>query len=154
MTKVVDINYNAASGWAYTAAYILNETGVAAATSGTFVPTWSGTAPTAVGYSSAFFSNVNQTTSVGATGTGGSTTNPVTTSALATNDGDMVILGATCGNSGSYTLNNSFIEGTDQTMVLDGYRCNRPQTGHRSSRNAKRNLLKHHQPSVHYRLRS
>jgi hypothetical protein len=28
----------------------------------------------------------------------------------------MVILGATCGNSGSYTLNNSFIEGTDQKM--------------------------------------
>ena len=67
MTKVVDINYNAASGWAYTAAYILNETGVAAATSGTFVPTWSGTAPTASGYSSTFFSNVNQTTSVGGT---------------------------------------------------------------------------------------
>ena len=131
MTKVVDINYNAASGWAYTAAYILNETGVAAATSGTFVPTWSGTAPTASGYSSAFFSNVNQTTSVGVTRTGGSTTNPVTTSALATNDGDMVILGATCGNSGSYTLNNSFIEGTDQTMgnTATGVTGRKPATG-------------------------
>ena len=131
MTKVVDINYNAASGWAYTAAYILKETGVAAATSGTFVPSWSGTAPSAVGYSSVFFSNVDQTTSVGATGTGKSTTNPVTTSALATNDGDMVILGHTCGNSGSYTLNNSFIEGTDQTMgsTATGVTGRKPATG-------------------------
>jgi hypothetical protein len=116
MDKIVDFNYSAASGYAYAAAFILKEAGVAAATSGTFTPTWSGTVA-ATGYSSAFFSNVNQTTSVGATGTGGSTTNPVTTtSALATSDGDMVILGATCGNSGNYELNNSFTEGTDQTM--------------------------------------
>ncbi|MGA2092466.1 MAG: CotH kinase family protein, partial [Sedimentisphaerales bacterium] len=117
MTKVVERNYNAASGNAYVAAYILNETGVAAATNTNFVVTWSGTAPSEVGYASAFFSNVNQTTSVGATGSGGSTTNPVTTSALATTSGDMVILGATCGNAGSYTLNNSFTEGIDQAMA-------------------------------------
>ncbi len=131
MTKVVDINYNAASGWAYTAAYILKETGVAAATSGTFVPTWSGTSPSAIGYSSAFFSNVDQTTPAGATGTGGSTTNPVTTGALSTNNKDMVILGATCGNSGSYMLNNNFIEGTDQTMssTATGVTGHKPATG-------------------------
>jgi hypothetical protein len=117
MTKVVEYNYNAASGYAYAAAFILKEAGVAAASTSTFTPTWSGTQPTSSGYSSAFFSNVNQTTSTGATGTGGSTTNPVTTSSsLATSSGDMVILGATCGNVGTYTLNNSFIEGTDQQM--------------------------------------
>jgi hypothetical protein len=115
MTKVMEYNYNAVSGWAYAAAFILKETGVAAATSGTFVPTWS-TTPGASGYSSAFFSNVDQTTSIGASASGGSTTNPVTTSALSTNNGDMVILAATCGNSSTYTLNNSFIEGTDQQM--------------------------------------
>jgi GH35 family endo-1,4-beta-xylanase len=131
MTKVVDINYNAASSWAYTAAYILNEAGVAAASTTTFTPTWSDTSPSAIGYSSAFFSNVDQTTSVRATGTGGSTTNPVTTSALATNNKDMVILGATCGNSGSYTLNNNFIEGTDQTMssTATGVTGHKPATG-------------------------
>jgi glucuronoarabinoxylan endo-1,4-beta-xylanase len=116
MTKVVDYSYNAASGYAYAAAFILKESGVAAASSSTFSVTWGGTAPGSMGYSSAFFSNVDQTTSTGATGTGGSTSNPVTTSALATSDGDMVILGATCGNSGSYTLNNSFIEGNDQQI--------------------------------------
>jgi hypothetical protein len=115
MTKVLDYNYTAASSYAYAAAYILKDTGITAASSTTFTPTWSAT-PGASGYSSAFFSNVDQTSSIGATGTGGSTTNPVTTSALATGNGDMVIFAATCGNSGSYSPNNSFIEGTDQTM--------------------------------------
>jgi glucuronoarabinoxylan endo-1,4-beta-xylanase len=116
MTKVVEYNYNAASGYAYAAAFILKETGVAAASSSTFSVTWSGTAPGNAGYSSVFLGNVNQTTATGATGTGGRTSNPVTTSALATSSGDMVILGATCGNAGSYTLNNSFIEGNDQQI--------------------------------------
>jgi len=117
MTKVVEYNYNAASGYAYAAAFILKETGVAAASSSTFSVTWSGTAPGAAGYSSVFLANVNQTTATGATGSGGKTSNPVTTSSsLATSSGDMVILGATCGNSGSYTLNNSFIEGNDQQI--------------------------------------
>jgi hypothetical protein len=117
MTKVVELNYNAASSNAYVVAYILKESGVAASTNTNFVVTWSGTAPAEVGYSSAFFSNVNQTTSTGATGSGGGTTNPITTSSsLATTSGDMVILGATCGNAGTYTLNNSFTEGNDQAM--------------------------------------
>jgi lysophospholipase L1-like esterase len=116
MTKVVDYSYNAASGYAYAAAFILKESGVAAASGSTFTVTWGGTAPGAAGYSSVFLANVNQTTATGATGNGGRTSNPVTTSALATSSGDMVLLGATCGNAGSYTLNNSFIEGNDQQI--------------------------------------
>jgi hypothetical protein len=116
MTKVVDYSYNAVSGYAYAAAFILKESGVAAASNSNFTVTWSGTAPGSAGYSSVFLANVNQTTATGATGTGGRTSNPVTTSALATASGDMVILAATCGNAGSYTLNNSFTEGTDQQI--------------------------------------
>jgi len=116
MTKVMEYNYNAASGYAYAAAFILKETGVAAASSSTFAVTWSGTAPGSAGYTSVFLANVNQTTATGATSSGGSTTNPVTASALATSSGDMVIDAATCGNAGSYTLNNSFIEGSDQQI--------------------------------------
>jgi O-glycosyl hydrolase len=116
MTKVVERNYSGANGYAYVAAYILKEAGVAAATNSTFTLTWSGTAPSAAGYSSVFLSNVNQTTATGATGSSGSITNPVTTSALATSTGDMVINAATCGNAGSYTLNNGFTEGTDQQI--------------------------------------
>ncbi|MGD0077673.1 MAG: hypothetical protein ABSB91_03490 [Sedimentisphaerales bacterium] len=117
MTKVLDYNYTEASTYAYAAAFILKDTAITAASSTTFTPTWS-TTPTEYGYSSAFFSNVDQTTSIGATGRGGSTTNPVTTSnSLATSNGDMVVLGATCGNKGSYTLNNGFTEGIDQNMA-------------------------------------
>ena len=69
-------------------------------------------------YTSVFLSGVDQTTATGATGSGAATTNRTvtTSSSLATSAGDMVILGAMCGNSGSYTLNNSFTEGTDQVL--------------------------------------
>ncbi len=117
MTKVKDYSYNRSSGYAYAAAFILKESGVAAASGNTFSVTWGGTAPGSSAYSSVFLGNVNQTTATGATGNGGSGSNPVTTSALATSSGDMVILAATCGNGGSYTLNNSFIEGTDQQFT-------------------------------------
>jgi glucuronoarabinoxylan endo-1,4-beta-xylanase len=133
MTKVMEYNYNVSGGYAYAAAFILKETGVAAASNSTFTPTWGGTAPGSAAYSSAFFSSVNQTTSTGATGTGGTTSNTVTTSSsLATSSGDMVVLGATCGNEGSYTLNNGFIEGTDQPFggTVTGV------TGHKSATGA------------------
>jgi len=117
MTKVVDINVGSTTR-AHVAAFILNEAGVNAAISGTFTPTWSAT-PAYVGYASLFLSNVDQTITVGATAsnsTASSTPNPITTAALSTSDGDMVIDAATCGNPGSYTLNNGFTEGIDQTM--------------------------------------
>ncbi len=117
MTKINDIIVG--TGWrAYVVAYILDEAGIAAATNDTFVPSWS-TTPDFVAYSSVFLQNVNQTALIGASAsnsTASSTPNPITTSALATNNGDMVILGATCGNSGSYTLQNGFTEGTDQSF--------------------------------------
>jgi unsaturated rhamnogalacturonyl hydrolase len=116
MTKVIETSISSGSPttYAYVVAYILNEAGVAAATNNNFVVTWD-TTPTEVKYASVFLSNVNQTISVGATGTGGSTTNPVTTSALATSNGDMVIDAATCGNTGTYTLNGGFTQGTHQS---------------------------------------
>ena len=118
MTKVIDRNIGTSTR-GYAAAYILNEAGVAAATSSTFTPIWSGTAPTDYGYASVFLKNVNQTTLTGASdsnGTATATPNPIKTNPLSTSNGDMVVLAATCGNSGSYNLNNSFIEGTDQAI--------------------------------------
>ncbi len=46
--------------------------------------------------------------------TSGNTPNPITTTALNSISGDMVIWGVTSGNDGTYTPNNSFTEGTDQ----------------------------------------
>jgi GH35 family endo-1,4-beta-xylanase len=117
MTKVIDISVSSSGYYAYVAAYILNEANIAAATSSTFEPNWS-TTPDTNAYSSVFLQNVNQTTLTGASASNGTTSsNPITTTALSTNSGDMVILGATCGNSGSYTLNNGFTEANDQTMA-------------------------------------
>jgi len=123
MTKVTDVIVSSGSPvtYAYVTAYTLNEANVAAATSGTFVPTWSAT-PTSVSYASVFLSNVNQTTLIGATdGNTTTTLNPIKTNPLSTSNGDMVILAATCGNLGSYTLNNGFIEGTDQSVGTYGH---------------------------------
>ncbi len=121
MTKVIEraVSSGTPTTYAYVVAYILKEPNIAAATSGTFAPTWN-TTPTEVGYASVFLSNVDQTTSIGASasnGTASSTPNPITTAALATNDGDMVIDAATCGNTGDYTVNNGFTEAIEQDMA-------------------------------------
>jgi hypothetical protein len=118
MTKVIDISVNSGGTYDYVAAFILNEAGVAAASSSTFNFSWSSTSGANFGYASVFLQNVNQTTLTGATASNSSTSGAatITTSALATGNGDVVIDAATCGNSGSYTLNNGFTEGIDQTI--------------------------------------
>lgn len=118
MTKVIDEAVGT-SFQAYVVAYILDEDGIDAATSSTFAPSWS-TTPDNVSYTSAFFTNVNQTTPVGETAsneTSGSTPNPITTSSLSTSNGNMVIVAATCGNAGNYTVNNGFTEGRENDMA-------------------------------------
>jgi GH35 family endo-1,4-beta-xylanase len=122
MDKVIEVT--AASGYGnYVAAFILDENDVNLATSGTFDLTWSAST-SSVSYASVFLQNVDQATPVGpndSAGTTSSTPNPITTDPLSANDGDMVILGATCGNNGSYTLNNGFTEGTDQSVGTNGH---------------------------------
>jgi hypothetical protein len=134
MTKVIDriVSSGTTVTYAYVVAYILNEAGVAAATSNTFTPTWSAT-PSAVGYASVFLQNVNQTTLIGATdGNTTITLDPIKTNPLATSTGDMVIVAATCGQSGSYTLGTGFTEGIDQAIAstVTGV------TGHKIARSA------------------
>jgi len=115
MTKVVERNYSATIE-AYVVAYILDEAGVAAATNGTFSPTWS-TTPTEVKYASVFLSGVEQTDLTGDSATAGGTSSTISTSSLTTNNGDMVIDAATCGNLGTYTLNNGFTQGAHQSSI-------------------------------------
>ncbi|MFA5240260.1 MAG: cellulase family glycosylhydrolase, partial [Phycisphaerae bacterium] len=118
MTKVIDTAAGT-SYQAYVAAYVLDEAGLAAATSNTFAPTWS-TSPDNVAYNSVFLQNVDQADSVGATAENSSATstpNPITTVALSTGDGDMVIDAATCGNTSDYTFNNGFTKALEQDMT-------------------------------------
>ncbi|MHC4475386.1 MAG: hypothetical protein ACYTEL_07065, partial [Planctomycetota bacterium] len=109
MTKVVERNEHVSYS-AYTCAFILDEAGIAAASDGTLSPTWN-TAPSGTpAYTSVFLGNVNQTTLVGATGTGGTTTTTAETAALSNSNGDMAIVAGTCGNDAEYSTINSFTE--------------------------------------------
>ncbi len=119
MTKVIDANTGTPTAQAYVATYILDEAGIAAATGGTFVPTWNQT-PLEYSYTSVFLSNVDQITPIGATGKNGTpdgTTNPILTDPLSTSDGDMVIAAATAGFSGDYTVNNDFTKAYENDMA-------------------------------------
>lgn len=113
MTKIID----QVVGTSYTAnvtAFILDEAGIDAATSNTFIPVWS-TTPGVVVYTSVFLEDVDQTSLIGDSDSASTTgNNPIMTDALSTEDGDMVFVAATCGNMNSYTPNNDFTEGFDQ----------------------------------------
>jgi hypothetical protein len=116
LTKVNDVT-TGTTNIAHVEIWILDESGIAAASGSTFVPTWT-SAPANPMYAHAFFADVDQTTPTGAqevAETASSTPNPLTTTALATNSGDMVVVGAVSGNDGSYTPQNGFTEGNDQT---------------------------------------
>ncbi|MBN1788167.1 MAG: agmatine deiminase family protein, partial [Sedimentisphaerales bacterium] len=133
MTKVIDVVTGTSGYRNYVAAFILDEAGIVAATNGTFVPSWSPT-PTSVSYSSIFLQNVDQTNIIGATDSAVVTTGTtVATDPLNTNDGDMVILGTVSGNNGSYTLNNGFTEGTDQSVGSSGHTS---ASGHKAATGA------------------
>jgi hypothetical protein len=126
MTKVVEKVISSGTTRTYVAAFILNDAGITAATNTTFVPTWSAT-PKSYAYSSVFLKNVNQTTLTGATASNATSTGAtITTSALATSAGDMVIDAATCSNTGTYTVNNSFTKALELTITnadgVDGYK--------------------------------
>ncbi len=126
MTKVIERNTGGTGYQAYVAAYILDEAGVNAATSGTFSPDWS-TTPENVSYGSVFLANVNQTTSIGASASNSATSGAtIMTSALATGDGDFVIDAVICGNVGDYAMNNGFTKPFEQDMSsstsADGYK--------------------------------
>lgn len=127
MTKVVEkITSSATNPRIYTAAFILNEADINAATTATFTPTWSGT-PSYTAYGSVFLQNVNQSALTGATADDEITTGYlITTPMLATNAGDMVIGAATNSATGSYTMNNAFTEAQELTITtadaVEGYK--------------------------------
>jgi hypothetical protein len=130
MTKVVEKVNPSGSTRTYTAALILNNVGITAATTTTFTPTWSST-PASVTYSSVFLENVNQTTLTGATASNATSSGTtITTSALATSNGDMVIEAAACSATGTYTMDNGFIQDIDLSVFgYDGGGGHKSATG-------------------------
>jgi hypothetical protein len=98
--------------------WYLNEAGIMAATSNTFVITYGASTPTIVISAAATYQNVLQTTPILTStinSTTGNTPNPLTVGITVTADG-MAVSAAFCGNTGSYTWNNGWTEGTDQSL--------------------------------------
>jgi fibronectin type 3 domain-containing protein len=131
MTKVTDKIIGSGSSRAYVAAFILNDANITAATTTTFTPTWSGTAPTSVTYTSVFLQNVNQTTLVGATASNGLTSvSTISTSSLATSNGDMAIESAASSVIGTYSVTTGWVKDVDLSVTgYDGMNGHKPATG-------------------------
>jgi hypothetical protein len=129
MTEVIEENEG--TGYrAYAGLFILDEDGIDAASGSSFVVTWAETPNRTPAFSSVFMQNVDQTSPVGASASNGGTTATVSTSALSTNDGDMVVLAATCGNTGTYSVNNAFTEAIELSMTsADGVAGYKTATG-------------------------
>jgi glucuronoarabinoxylan endo-1,4-beta-xylanase len=119
MTKVIDDQIESGENWrAYVVAYILNEAGIALADNNDFIVDWGSNPPDYGAYASVFLKNVDQTDLTGDSDSNvTSSSDDLTTDALTTDDGDMVIDAATCGNAGSsYILHSGFMEGEQQAF--------------------------------------
>ncbi len=117
MTKVIERETQESSRRAYVVAYVLNEAGISAATGDTFSPSWSSD-PDRVGYSSVFLASVDQSDPVGASDSDGSNSDStISTGALSTDEGDMVIVAGTAGNTGSYSVGGGFTEAIELSIT-------------------------------------
>ena len=130
MTKVIEETVGT-SYRAYTAVFILDEAGINAASGSTFSPSWSATPTRTPAYSSVFLQGVDQTTPTGDEDSNGTTSSgTLATGALSTSDGDMVVLAGTCGNTGTYSVNNGFTEAVELTITsADGVAGYKAATG-------------------------
>jgi fibronectin type 3 domain-containing protein len=130
MTKIIDKLTGSGSSQAYVAAFILNDANINAAANTTFTPTWTST-PTYITYTSVFLQHVNQTTPVGTTDSNGVTSSTtVSTSALTTNNGDMVIENAASSIIGTYTVTSGWTKDVDLSVSsYDGMDGHKPATG-------------------------
>jgi hypothetical protein len=119
LTKISDVRIHT-DNHGHVEIWMLDEAGIAAASSTTFVPTWN-VAPEDIAYSHAFFSNVHQTNPIYKQATDSTVTttpNPITAAGLSTNNGDMVVVAAGAfWQSGTYAPQNGFTEGNDQQVV-------------------------------------
>lgn len=117
MGRAVERNAMSGGFSAYTAIFVLGETGIASAMNSNFVVTFSATPTRPPAFSSVFLANVDQETPLGATASNAATVATVSTAALSSSNGDLAILAATNGNTGSYTATNGFTERLELTIT-------------------------------------
>lgn len=119
MTKIDDKNWG--SGWkSYVAAFYLDENGINNTTDSNFVMSWSSPCSGTPTYSSVFLQNVNQYAPIGQKSTSGATAESLETSSLQNRSGDMAILSATSGETGTYSVDNGFVRARGLNVVSGG----------------------------------
>ncbi len=101
--------------------WMLDEAGLAAASSSTIVPSWTA-APDTPLYSHAVFANIDQTSPIGDTTTGSTIgdIDLVPLSPVTTANHDMVVGFAAAGEAGTYTAENGFTLGVTQSTTTGG----------------------------------
>ena len=130
MTMIGERNVGT-GGRAYVVAYILDEAGIAAATGDIFTPTWTLPRYITPAYSSVFLENVDQAVLIGDIDSNGTTnSNTLATGALYTHPGDLVVVAGTCGNAGTYSVDNDFTEALELSIQwADGVVGYKPAIG-------------------------
>jgi hypothetical protein len=114
MTEVEDEGVSSGGFSAYTAIYILRETGIVAATHSTIALTWALGPVRTPTVNSAFFTGVDQAAPVGAARTAAATVATVSTLSVPTTPGDLVIFAATNGQTvATFAPANGFAEQLD-----------------------------------------
>lgn len=109
MTRITD-RESINGSTTYGAIFILNETGVNAATSGTIVIGWSATPSAGSSIYSISLGNVDQTSAIVKANNSSTAATSISTSALAAASGDMVVMCGATANNKTQTFNNSFIK--------------------------------------------
>ena len=118
MTQLLERQVGNSWDAARTELWYLKESDIQGANSGTFILTYSNGVPSTPLYSSAFFSNVDQTTpfpSSSSTDDASAALTTVSTNITRTKGG-MSIACASSGNSGTFTANNSWVLGSTTTL--------------------------------------
>jgi len=97
--------------------WYLDKVGISAASGNTFLVTWPSGTPDVIAYGAATYQDVDQINPVvnfNSATVDGSSPNPITATVNVVADGLSVAV-AQCGNVGTYTWNNGWIEGVDQS---------------------------------------
>jgi len=129
MTKVTEKSILSGSA-TYSAIFILKEVGVNAATSGTIAVTWSATPSAGSSIYSVLLGNVDQTTTIVSANNALASATSITTSAMATASGDIVVMCGATANNNTQTFNNSFIKQFESNSGWgDGVGGNKMGTG-------------------------
>lgn len=105
---------------ARTELWYLLESGIAAATDSTFVPTWTGDTPYELEelYAAVTFERVDQIAPIGNISTNSSTANPIQpTHPVGVGTGDISIVAVMGGMQGTYTPPATYTEATDETLL-------------------------------------